>query len=80
MPISLPLTDATRRLGAPATWDDARDGICRTLEIVDRDGWMISAWAFSPTELQRLQDGEPLFLHIQGREHPVVGFTVGGGE
>lgn len=74
---SIPLTDATRRLGAPAGWDHERDGLCHTLEICDRDGWMISAWRPSEAELQRLIAGEPLFLHIQGRSHPVVGMTVG---
>lgn len=74
---SLPLSDATRRLGAPLTWDHARDGICHTLEICDRDGFMISAWSFSAAELKRLNEGAPLFLHIQGSVHPVVGFTVG---
>jgi hypothetical protein len=74
---SIPLTDATRRLGAPAAWDHSRDGLCHTLEICDRDGWMISAWRPNEAELKRLNAGEPLVLHIQGRSHPVVGMTVG---
>jgi hypothetical protein len=74
---SLPLSDATRRLGAPAGWDHERDGICHTLDICDRDGFMISAWQLSASELKRLNAGAPLFLHIQGSVHPVVGFTVG---
>jgi hypothetical protein len=32
---SVPLSDATRRLGAPPNWNHERDGICHTLEIVD---------------------------------------------
>lgn len=74
---SLPLADCTRRLGAPAGWDHERDGLCHTLEICDRDGFMISAWMPSAAELQRLNDGQPLFLHIQGVAHPVVALSVG---
>lgn len=32
---------------------------------------------FPPAELAKLNAGEPLFLHIQGRMHPVIGFSVG---
>lgn len=74
---SLPLADCTRRMAAPANWDHAQDGICHTLEIVDRDGWMISAWKPTTAELVRLQEGQPLFLFIKGTIHPVVGLTVG---
>ncbi|MHC2087201.1 hypothetical protein [Methylobacterium sp. CM6244] len=75
--ISLPLADATRRMAAPEGWDHARDGICHTLEICDNDGWMISAWQPSPAEIERLRDGAPLFLHIQGTAHPVVALSIG---
>jgi hypothetical protein len=76
---SVPLQDATRRLGAPQGWDHEQDGLCHTLEICDRDGWMISAWRPTDAELKRLNAGEHLFLHIQGRSHPVVALTVGSG-
>lgn len=74
---SMELTDATRRLGAPAEWDHEKDGICHTLDILDRDGWMISAWQPTAAELARLQEGKPIFLHIQGSVHPVVALSVG---
>lgn len=74
---SLPLTDATRRLGAPANWNHETDGICHTLEICDRDGFMISAWAPTDAERERIAKGAPIFLHIQGQTHPVVGFAIG---
>lgn len=74
---AIPLTDATRRLGAPNGWDHERDGLCHTLEICDRDGWMISAWQPSPAELKRLNEGKPVFLFIQGTVHPVVSLDVG---
>lgn len=74
---SIQLTDATRRLGAPKGWDHSRDGICHTLEICDRDGFMISAWMPSDAERARIAAGAPIFLHVQGVDHPVVGFTIG---
>lgn len=75
---SLPIENATRRLGAPKEWDHAQEGICHTLDIIDTDdGYMMSAWQPTPKELARLNAGEPLFLYIQGRTHPVVGFSVG---
>lgn len=51
---SVPLDNPTRRLGAPKNWDHASDGLCHTLEIVDRDGWMISAWKPTEAELKRI--------------------------
>ena len=71
------LTDATRRLGAPAEWNHEKDGICHTLDIHDRDGWMISAWQPTEAELARIAEGKPIFLHIQGSAHPVVALSVG---
>jgi hypothetical protein len=64
-------------MAAPANWNHETDGICHTLEIWDVEGYMISGWLPSAAELERLQRGEPLFLHIQGTRHPVVGFSVG---
>jgi hypothetical protein len=78
---SLPILDHTRRLGAPSDWNHESDGICHTLEIVDTpDGTMISAWEMTDAERKRIAEGAPLFLHIQGTKHPVVGFVVGKAE
>jgi hypothetical protein len=74
---SIQLLDATRRLGAPPNWNHETDGICHTLEICDRDGFMISGWMPTDAERQRIASGAPIFLHIQGCSHPVVGMTVG---
>ena len=75
---SLPLDGHTRRLGAPANWDHAKNGICHTLEIIDApNGFMVSAWAPSDAERQRIAAGAPIYLHIQGNEHPVIRFTIG---
>lgn len=74
---SAPLKDVTRRLGAPLLRNHETDGICHTLEICDRDGFMISAWVPTPAELQRIAKGAPIFLHTQGSVHPVVAMSVG---
>ena len=74
---TLPIENATRRLGAPSAWAHDESGICHTLEIVDQGGWMISAWLPSAAELKRLCEGQPLFLYVQGSTHPVVALTVG---
>lgn len=74
---SIQLLDATRRLGAPPNWNHETDGICHTLEICDRDGFMISGWLPTEAERKRIAEGAPIFLHIQGITHPVVAMSVG---
>lgn len=74
---SIQLTDCTRRLGAPRNWNHETDGICHTLEICDRDGFMISGWMPTDAERKRIAEGAAIFLHIQGVSHPVVSLTVG---
>jgi hypothetical protein len=74
---SIVLENADRRLGAPAIWNHEKDGVCHTLEIWDRDGFMISGWQPSPNDLRKFNAGEPLFLHIKGNVHPVVAMSVG---
>lgn len=74
---SLPIIGHTRRLGAPRNWNHETDGICHTLEILDRDGEMLSAWQPTDAERKRIAAGAPIYLHIQGTAHPVVGMSVG---
>lgn len=67
---------ATRYLGAPPNWQP-EDGTCDHLAIKDEtlDGGapvMISAWEPTPDELQRLNEGKPVYLQIIGRGHPPV--------
>lgn len=75
--ISLQITDATRRMGAPADWNHETDGICHTLEILDRDGVMISVWGLNEKERGKVAAGAPIILHIRGACHPVVALAVG---
>lgn len=78
---SIPLEQPDRRLGAPKSWNHETDGICHTLDIWDRDGFMISGWLPTPTDLAKLNAGEPLFLHIGRTDsegtHPVLAFSIG---
>lgn len=75
------LSDETRRIGAPANWDEARLGPCLALSVHDRvrEGIpeMVSAWLPDDEELVRLQQGAPLYLTIAGSTHPVVALAVG---
>jgi hypothetical protein len=73
------LTDATRSLGKPVDWDGTHTE-CETLDIFDYDTdnghFMLSAWTLEPEELERLNNGGYVYLHIRGRSHPVVSLTV----
>jgi hypothetical protein len=76
--LASPLIAPTRRLSAPEKWDHAEQGLCHTLEILDHDGWMISAWTPSEAEIKRLLAGSPVLLMIKGTIHPVVALDVAG--
>lgn len=67
---------ATRYLGAPPNWR-WEDGTCDHLAIRDEqlDGQtpaMISSWEPSPEELQKLNEGKPVYLQVLGSRHPPV--------
>lgn len=47
------------------------------LSIRDTDGIMSSAWEPTPDELQRLNAGATIYLHIMGTQHPPVALEVG---
>ena len=73
---------ATRFLGAPPNWNPETDGHCGTLPVLDTQDdkgnrWMISAWEPTPEEIAALAAGAPIYLHIAGVAHPVVGMSVG---
>lgn len=72
----------TRVLGAPADWDEERDGWCGGLAIKDQPcengmNYMISAWEPNPDELERIKAGAPILLLIVGVVHPPVMLSVG---
>ncbi|HDR9153810.1 TPA: hypothetical protein QDB05_000229 [Burkholderia vietnamiensis] len=70
---------ATRRLGAPADWDQSKSA-CDVLPIVDVDTdngpFMVSAWQPTAEELAALNSGASIRLWIQGTNHPVVALAV----
>lgn len=74
---------ATRYLGAPVDWKPDEAGTCGHLAIADvpaADGgnWQVSAWMPTPKEIEAIAAGEPVYLYIYGRSHPVVGMGVKG--
>jgi hypothetical protein len=76
------IAGATRNLGAPADWDEARDGPCGCLPI--RDSMhspgvpaMTSAWFPTLEEIEQLQRGAPIYLQVIGAVHPAVSVFVG---
>ncbi|MCA7945595.1 hypothetical protein [Burkholderia vietnamiensis] len=70
---------ATRRLGAPADWDQSKSA-CDALPIVDVETdngpFMVSAWQPTADELAALNAGASVRLWIQGTNHPVVTLAV----
>jgi hypothetical protein len=80
---NLKLADETRSIGKPEDWDEALDGPCLTISVHDFVDpltgvpFMLTAWTPEPDELQRLNEGRPLFLAISGRTHPVIKLFVG---
>lgn len=73
---NLELSDCTRRMGAPDDWDHERMGICHTIDICDRDGWMVSGWQPTPAEIEQLRRGASIWLMIRGEVHPVISLMV----
>lgn len=76
------ITQATRTLGKPSDWDEARDGPCHGLpvriEVLDNGmARFTSAWLPTPPELEALAAGGAIHLAILGATHPPVQVTVG---
>jgi len=76
------IPEATRVLGAPQGWDEARDGWCGGLAILDvaddaGSHRMVSAWEPTPEELAKLNAGAPVLLSVVGLGHPPVWLSVG---
>lgn len=48
------------------------------VKVTEQDGCRIitSAWFPSPDEVKRLSEGQPIYLHVYGSGHPVVGMSV----
>lgn len=73
---------ATRNLGAPKDWDEAKDGICGSLPIRDEPhspgvNRMVSAWLPTMEEIALMVAGAPIYLSVVGTSHPPVWVFVG---
>lgn len=68
-------------LGAPADWNEERDGHCSGLfvrrERINGVPWMRSAWDGELPEALSLLAGASIHLGVQGSTHPVVNLGVG---
>ncbi len=81
----VPLSDATRIMKAPRSWDEA-EGPCEDLHIYDYQSEngpvMVSVWMLEEEELIALRSGAILYLHIHAMDkndppsHPVVGLAI----
>jgi hypothetical protein len=75
------IQNATRILNKPKDWDRERDGICGTLPIRDEKttagDTMVSAWLPTPEEIQRINEGAPIYVYVVGNVHPPISVDVG---
>lgn len=75
------LKNPTRILGAPQNWDHEKSGPCGALPIIDQPdasglNFMVSFWRPTAEEIEALQRGATIQLHIEGFIHPVVAMAV----
>jgi hypothetical protein len=72
----------TRALAKPKNWDEAKNGPCLGLPILDHvdengEPSMISAWQPTDEEIIRIMEGAPVYLRVRGTIHPPVGIWAG---
>jgi hypothetical protein len=67
---------ATRILNAPPGWDEAADGPCIGLPVVDAHGHIYSFWRVAWRERLRILFGRPVQLCIASASHPPVALDV----
>lgn len=74
------IKDASRRIGAPIDWDPSIHGHCGVLPVIDDRingiNFMVSFWRPTKEEIEALQNGAVLQLHVAGAVHPVVAMAV----
>lgn len=66
------IQNATRRLGAPEGWNEARDGTCDGLDVLITDQLFQTCWEPTPAELDRLAAGAKVYLTCVGGQPPVA--------
>lgn len=68
---------ATVNLGAPKGWDPKLEGVeCGALPAHYDGQKFTSQWRPTPEELERLNQGAPVFLQAYGEGHPPVNVYV----
>lgn len=70
----------SRIFGKPRTWNEKTQGSCGSLPIIDQahsgTRFMVSFWRPTKEELELLQNGGVIQLHVEGYIHPVVAMAV----
>jgi hypothetical protein len=51
-------------------------GTCGALPVKRCDGRMVSVWKLEPGDLEQLQNGAHVLLHVWGKGHPPVGMSI----
>lgn len=70
------IPNANRRLGPPRDWDEARNGPCEVLELLDTGEFFQSAWVPDSQEVACIQAGAPVVVTVWGRSHPPIAVAV----
>ncbi len=66
------IAGANRYLGAPKGWEPETDGNCVHLAVRVEDNVWSSAWEPTPGELEILNRGGSIVLHVVGGQPPVM--------
>jgi hypothetical protein len=69
------IRDSNMTFTAPPGVDGCQDLLVRVDET-ELGRRITSAWIPTRAELARLNDGQPIHLHVYASGHPVVGMTV----
>lgn len=62
---------ANQFLGAPENWDEEKFGKCEVLPVCYMNGRSVSMWKPTARELQILNEGGVVVLHVVGWQVPV---------
>lgn len=66
------IKNATRRLGAPIGWDEARDGPCVGLDVLIEGDCFTSCWEPTADDVARIAAGAKVYLKCKGGQPPVA--------
>lgn len=64
------IPNANRIFTPPKDWDEARNGECSPLPVLDTGEFFQSAWVPDPVEIDCLKAGAPVVVTIWGRQLP----------